>query len=132
MFQVSRHKTAEQFVCNLVMDSDLYEDLHLWHQSRKTLTGVHLFCDLKGDQLKSNYLATISTRVLGGAVRDMRKVPYYTVSNLCLIPTILSSIVFLITSFSIGTENPRWHVRSGIPRNGYAPVPQTGNSPLLL
>ncbi|ELT90973.1 hypothetical protein CAPTEDRAFT_222570 [Capitella teleta] len=79
--QVNKHKTAAQFVCNLVMDSKLYQDMQGWYKTRKTLPGTHLFSDFEGKPLKSNYLANIMNKILGGPVREMRKVPYYMGRN---------------------------------------------------
>jgi hypothetical protein len=78
--QPDEHKTATQFVCNLVLDQSLYDDLQTFFQARKNLPGEHLFCDTKGDALKSNYLGTVAKKVFGASVREMRKVPYYLVS----------------------------------------------------
>ena len=82
LIQVSHHKTDDQYVCNLVMDQALFDDLKAFHNVRKNLPGNYFFCDAAGKQLRSNYLPSIANIVFGGPIKEMRKAHYYLVSRL--------------------------------------------------
>ncbi|ELU02568.1 hypothetical protein CAPTEDRAFT_216006 [Capitella teleta] len=86
---VKEHKTRSKFVCNLSMDQALYSDLQCWVRCKNQFLkdadiplkpSGFLFCDPEGNRLKSNYMAGIAKRAVGGSVTEMRMAQYYIVS----------------------------------------------------